>query len=148
MNKLAPLGPVYQAGTLSGNPVAVAAGMATLRLLQAENPYPRIADLGRALADGLTREAHAAGVPLQCPCLGGVFTPFFTGRPVRNLADAKTCDTRAYAAFFQGMLKAGLYLPPAQFEVGFVSAAHGKAEIEAFVVGAQAALKRVREVEG
>jgi glutamate-1-semialdehyde 2,1-aminomutase len=141
MNKLAPLGPVYQAGTLSGNPVAVAAGLATLRLLQTEQPYARIAELGRVLAEGLTAAARSAGVPLQCARIGGVFTPFFTGQPVRNLADAKTCDTAAYGAFFRWMLKAGFYLPPAQFEVGFVSAAHTPDEILAFCAAAADALK-------
>jgi glutamate-1-semialdehyde 2,1-aminomutase len=144
MDKLAPLGPVYQAGTLSGNPVAVAAGLATLRILAAENPYPRLARLGHALAAGLEGAARSAGLPLQCPHLGSVFTPFFTDRPVRNLVDAKTCDTAAYGAFFRHMRQAGFYLPPAQFEVGFVSAAHTDDEIQSFVRSAAAAFGRLR----
>lgn len=143
MMKLAPLGPVYQAGTLSGNPVAVAAGMATLQLLKKENPYPALAELGTVLAVGLTVAARLAAVPFQCPCLGGVFTAFFTDQPIRDLAGAKTADTAAYAAFFRRMLQAGFYLPPAQFEVGFISAAHKKDDIQAFVTAAATALKEI-----
>ncbi len=137
MERLAPLGPVYQAGTLSGNPVAVAAGRATLEILTLENPYPRLAELGTVIARGLADGAARAGVTLQVPCLGGVFTPFFTGRAVGNLADAKTCDTAAYGAFFRGMLTRGFYLPPSQFEVAFVSAAHTADDARRFVGAAQ-----------
>lgn len=129
MQRLAPVGDVYQAGTLSGNPVAVAAGMKTVELLIKENPYPSLADAGKKLAATLnknTGDFHVAQ-------LGGVFTPFFRREPVRNLDDAKLCDTSAYAAFFRGMLERGFYLPPAQFEAAFISAAHTDADIDAFI---------------
>ena len=143
MERLAPLGPVYQAGTLSGNPVAVAAGRATLDILKLENPYPRLAELGNVIAHGLAEGAARAGVALQVPCLGGVFTPFFTARTVNNLADAKTCDTAAYGAFFRGMLIRGFYLPPSQFEVAFISAAHTVDDVRRFVEAAQKTLVEV-----
>jgi glutamate-1-semialdehyde 2,1-aminomutase len=140
MRSLAPLGPVYQAGTLSGNPVAVAAGQATLELLRKENPYPALEAHGERLAAGLAAAAAAKGVALQAPHLGGMFTPFFTGEEVCDLAGAKTCNTRAHAAFFHGMLDRGFYLPPSQFEVGFVSAAHTAADIDAFIAAGTQAL--------
>ena len=133
MDKLAPLGPVYQAGTLSGNPVAVAAGLATLRLLVRENPYPELARLGARLAEGVNGAAHSAGVALRCAHLGGMFTPFFRGEPVTDLAGAKGCDTAAFARFFRRMLARGIYLPPAQFETAFISAAHTESDIREFV---------------
>ena len=140
MRQLAPLGPVYQAGTLSGNPVAVAAGLAMLRLLESENPYPRLAVLGKRLADGLNAAAQGAGVALHTAVLGGMFTPFFMGGAPRDLATVKQCDARAYAAFFRGMRARGFYLPPSQFEVGFVSAAHTQADIDALVAAGRATL--------
>lgn len=140
MSKLAPLGPVYQAGTLSGNPVAVAAGLAMLKLISEENPYPRIGALAKRLADGLNAAANAAGVPFHCAVLGSLFTPYFTKNPVRDLASALTADTAAYARFFHAMLDSGYYLAPSQFEVGFVSAVHGQAEIDAFVAAASRAM--------
>jgi glutamate-1-semialdehyde 2,1-aminomutase len=141
MRKLAPLGPVYQAGTLSGNPVAVAAGLAMMDLILAEDPYARIGALGRDLAEGVEAAAKAAGTAVQCAVMGGMFTPFFTGGQIRDLATVRACDTGAHAAFFRGMLKRGFYLPPSPFELGFVSAAHGPGEIEAFVAAAHAALR-------
>ena len=139
MSRLAPLGPVYQAGTLSGNPAAVAAGLATLRLLQRELPYPALDRLGAQLAEGLTAAARAHGVLLRCARLGGVFTPFFGGGAGRNLAEIKTCDTQQYAAFFRGLLARGFYLPPSQFEVGFISAAHTPEMMTAFIDAVRAA---------
>jgi glutamate-1-semialdehyde 2,1-aminomutase len=144
MRTLAPLGPVYQAGTLSGNPVAVAAGLATLNLLKRENPYPALERLGQQLADGLNAAARERGASMHCARLGGVFTPFFCTAAVSDLATAKRCDTKAHAAFFHGMLKRGIYLPPSQFEVGFVSAAHGDADIDAFVRSAGEVLASVK----
>src|ERR1035437_8491212 len=140
MRSLAPLGPVHQAGTLSGNPVAVAAGMTTLQLLKQENPYPVLEALGKRLADGVNAVARDHGIALRCAQLGGIFTPFFTNEPVTDLATAKRSNTKAYAAFFHGMLDRGFYLPPSQFEVGFVSAAHSDKDIERFIAAAGAAL--------
>jgi glutamate-1-semialdehyde 2,1-aminomutase len=140
MRSLAPLGPVYQAGTLSGNPVAVAAGMMTLQLLKKENPYPAMESLCKSLADGVNAEARKHGVVLHCAQLGGLFTPFFTSTQVTDLATAKHSNVKAHAAFFHGMLDRGFYLPPSQFEVGFVSSAHNAGDIERFVKAAGAAL--------
>lgn len=142
MSKLAPLGPVYQAGTLSGNPVAVAAGLATLTLLERENPYPEMNRLCGVLADGLDALARARGVPFHCARFGSLFTPYFQSGTVHNLVDAKRSDTGAHARFFHGMLDRGIYLPPSQFEVGFISAAHRAADIEVFLKAADQAIGR------
>ncbi|QBG48876.1 glutamate-1-semialdehyde-2,1-aminomutase [Verrucomicrobia bacterium S94] len=133
MSSLAPLGPVYQAGTLSGNPVAVAAGMKTLELLRDENPYPEMERLGRKLADGINRIAAEKGLDLHCAQRGGMFTPFFRKKAVRNLDDSKACDQKAHAAYFHHMLDHGFYTPPSGFEVAFVSAAHTEMHIDAFL---------------
>jgi glutamate-1-semialdehyde 2,1-aminomutase len=136
MDHLAPLGRVYQAGTLSGNPVAVAAGLTTLKLLLAENPYPRIEALGATLAANFNAMAEAKGVCAHCVQVGGMFTVFFTDQPVTDLASAKACNTDAHAQFFHRMLDADIYLPPSQFEVAFVAAVHTEADIERFVEAA------------
>ena len=140
MDSLAPLGDVYQAGTLSGNPVAVAAGLATVRALKRDNPYPCLDELGPLLASGLNAAAESAGVPFHCACKGGVFTPFFRSEPVSALVDAKQCDTAMFGKFFNAMLDRGFYLSPSQFEVDFIYAAHTKADVEAFVAVAAEAL--------
>ncbi len=133
MSTLAPLGPVYQAGTLSGNPVAVAAGMKTLELLRDENPYPQMEALGKKLADGVNRAAAEKNLDLHCAQRGGMFTPFFRKAPVRNLDDSKACDQKAHAAYFHHMLDHGFYTPPSGFEVAFVSAAHTAEHIDQFL---------------
>ncbi|NQU76060.1 MAG: glutamate-1-semialdehyde 2,1-aminomutase [Planctomycetes bacterium] len=133
MKLLAPLGPVYQAGTLSGNPVAVAAGLSTLKVLIDENPYADMARQGKRVGDELKKRMLGNGHKVSCANLGGMFTIFFSERGARNLADAKRCDTRMYARFFHGMLERGIYLPPSQFEVCFISAAHTDEEIECFL---------------
>ncbi len=140
MQRLAPLGSVYQAGTLSGNPVAVAAGLTTLRILGEDQPYAEMGRLAERLATGLNGLAKGAGVTMRASALGSLFTPFFVDTPVRNYEDAKACDTEAHAAFFRGMLGQGVYLPPSQFEVGFVSAAHSEGDIDAFLSAAGSAL--------
>jgi glutamate-1-semialdehyde 2,1-aminomutase len=140
MEALAPLGEVYQAGTLSGNPVAVAAGLATLTTVIAENPYPRLAALGRTIADGINRIAQQHGLALHAAQEGSLFTPFFRKERVENLAGAKGCDTRAFAAFFHGMLDRGIYLPPSQFELSFVSSAHLQDDLQRFLEAAEGAI--------
>ncbi len=120
LDQLAPQGDIYQAGTLAGNPVAVAAGLKTLELLEQENPYPCLAQMAETLRDGLAAVAPS----LSVSGFAGTFTPFFMGATPTNLTAAKRADTKAYAAWFHAMLKAGFYLPPSQFEMGFVSAAH------------------------
>ncbi|QDT64514.1 glutamate-1-semialdehyde 2,1-aminomutase [Calycomorphotria hydatis] len=123
MDTVSPVGPVYQAGTLSGNPVAMACGIATLKTLKAENPYPRLDELGGKLADGLHQKAEAAGIPHSIGRVGSMLTLFFTPNPVCNLHDAQRCDTKRFAKFFWGMLERGVYLPCSQFEAMFVSTA-------------------------
>ena len=133
---LAPLGRVYQAGTLSGNPVAVAAGLATLDLIAREPPYANLDALGSRLAEGLHRLARSRGLALHCARLGGMFTPFFRAGAPRDLATVKASDGGAYAKLFNGLLQRGLYLPPSPFEVGFISAAHTEAHIDALIARA------------
>lgn len=140
MQCLAPCGDVYQAGTLSGNPVAVAAGLATLRRIASTPPYERIAQLADRLVCGVRNAAAATGRSVCINAVGGMFTLFFQDGPVRNLPEAKQSDTEAHARFFHGMLERGFYLPPSQFEVTFVSAAHTETDIDAFVDAAAAVL--------
>jgi glutamate-1-semialdehyde 2,1-aminomutase len=137
MSMIAPEGPAYQAGTLSGNPVAVAAGSATLDILRAENPYPHLSRVTEYLCDGLSLAADAAGVSVSMHSFNSMFTPFFIARgPTDDIfgphdyATALKADKAAYARFFHAMLERGVYLPPAQWEAGFVSCAHGEREIE------------------
>ncbi|MFO7936955.1 MAG: glutamate-1-semialdehyde 2,1-aminomutase [Kiritimatiellia bacterium] len=132
MCELSPQGQIYQAGTLSGNPLAVSAGLKVLEVLERDNPYPAMTACGDRLADIINTGAKCKGVPVHCAHYRGVFTVFFSEGPVRNLAEARECDTRAYAGFFHAMLNQGYYLSPSQFEVGFVSAAHTMEEVEAF----------------
>jgi glutamate-1-semialdehyde 2,1-aminomutase len=139
MAKLAPLGRVYQAGTLSGNPVALAAGMKTVEILIRDNPYPRLDELGARLAEDVNSFAAQRGLDFHLARHGGVFTPFFRRGPVRNLADAQASDTAAFARLFRGLLERGFYIPPSQFELGFISAAHSDAELRDFA----AALKEL-----
>jgi glutamate-1-semialdehyde 2,1-aminomutase len=129
MENLAPIGPVYQAGTLSGNPVAVAAGLTTLSILKRDNPYPRIAQLGAELRSGLKQIVIDAGLAAHCAGSSGLFTLFFCADAVSNLAGAKGCDTERFARYHQHMLQAGVYLSPSQFELGFVSASHSQSDI-------------------
>ena len=137
MEKLAPLGPVYQAGTLSGNPVAVAAGMATLKILERENPYARLDALTRRLAAGLNAAADSAGLNVICARAASLFTVYFRKGPEpQNLEEVKLADTAVFAAFFREMLARGYYLPPSQFEVGFVGTAHSEKDIDGFVASA------------
>ena len=130
MRRLAPEGPVYQAGTLSGNPLAVAAGLKTLEVLERELPYTRMAELGSALAVGLSTIAAERGLPVRCQSFNGVFTLFCTETPVTDLASAKTADTALYARIFHGLLDRGIYLAPSQFECNFISAAHTARDVD------------------
>jgi glutamate-1-semialdehyde 2,1-aminomutase len=129
MERIAPAGDVYQAGTLSGNPLATAAGLATLRLLD-EPAYAHLAGLTRALTDGLEAIAAQSGVPVKVARSTGLLTLFFSKEPVRDYAGARACDLEAYAAFCRAMLARGVYLPPSQFEAWFPSLAHGEAHVE------------------
>jgi glutamate-1-semialdehyde 2,1-aminomutase len=131
MRHVAPLGGVYQAGTLSGNPLAVAAGLATLRALR-EDPaaYDRLERLGAQLEAGLRRAAGKVGLPVTVNRVGSMLTGFFTDAPVRSYADARGADTARYGRFFHGMLARGVYLAPSQFEAAFVSLAHTPADLD------------------
>lgn len=129
MRLMAPEGPVYQAGTLSGNPVAVAAGLTTLRRLETLNPYAELDRLAARLTNGLAHAAAAAGVPVTINRVGSMFTVFFTPDPVIDFASAARANTQQYAAFFRTCLREGIMLAPSQFEAGFISTAHGETEI-------------------
>jgi glutamate-1-semialdehyde 2,1-aminomutase len=130
MDFLAPVGPVYQAGTLSGNPLAMAAGLAALDELRYGESYSRLESLGAMLEKGLREAATAAKIPVQVNRCGSMFCAYFTAQPVHNLADAMKSDRDRFAKFFHGMLEAGVYLAPSQFEAGFISTAHTPEDIE------------------
>jgi glutamate-1-semialdehyde 2,1-aminomutase len=140
MGHLAPEGPVYQAGTLSGNPVAVAAGLAALRMIERDPPYERLEGLGTSLAEGLREVCSQAGVPASVPRQGSLFSVFFgSAGPVRNLADAKAADHARYGAFFHAMLEREVYLPPSGYEGWFLSTAHTDQDAEKVLDAARAA---------
>ena len=145
MELVAPLGPVYQAGTLSGNPVAMAAGIATLELLREAATYERLEALGARLGNGLAAEAQAAGVPYQANRVGSLLTGFFAEQPVTDYASARRSDTAQYARFFHAMLDGGVYLAPSQFEAGFVSLAHTEADVDETLAVARNAFRRAAE---
>jgi len=130
MQRVSPLGPVYQAGTLSGNPLAVAAGLATLALLREPDVYDRLERQGAAIEAIFTEAAQAAGVALRVQRVGSMLTPFFHEGPVRNWSDAAQSDKARFARFHRGLLARGVYWPPSQFEAGFVSLAHDAAALE------------------
>ena len=145
MSRVAPSGPMYQAGTLSGNPVAMTAGLWALKNLQ-PTLYRSLARRGAALAAGLADAARTAGVPLQANAFGSLLTPFFTSTPVRDYQSALAANTTAYATFFRGMLKRGVYPPPSQFEAWFLSAAHTDTHIKKTIAAAREAMKEVRKL--
>jgi len=139
MAKIAPLGPVYQAGTLSGNPLSVAAGLATLRkVLQTPNFYPALATKTKALTDGLVAAAGRKGVTFSAQAVGGMFGIYFTAEVPTSYAEVMAADKEAFNRFFHAMLEKGVYFAPSAFEAGFVSAAHSDADIAATVAAAEA----------
>jgi len=140
MELLAPLGPAYQAGTLSGNPIATAAGLATLQVLAETNPYAELDRLATKLADGLSDAARTAGVALQVSRVGSMMTAFFADALPTDYDSAMLADRAKYAAFFRAMLDRGVYFAPSQFEAGFVSTAHTEAEIDRTIALAREAL--------
>jgi glutamate-1-semialdehyde 2,1-aminomutase len=139
MEKLAPLGPVYQAGTLSGNPVAVAAGLATLKLVEQPGFQEKIESTTRLLVEGLAAEAKKAGVAFSAQSIGSMFGLYFRSSAPGNFAEVMQCDKERFNRFFHAMLERGVYLAPSAYEAGFVSAAHGSAEIEATLAAARGA---------
>ena len=145
MNQVAPAGPIYQAGTLSGNPLAMAAGIATLKLLRDESVYEKLNQTSARLANGLKEIAWRARVPAVVNRVGSMLTMFFTDiERVKNYADAKTCDTARFGKFFNGMLERGIYLAPSQFEACFVSLAHTDADIDNTLQAAEDVMKTLR----
>ena len=136
MARIAPLGPVYQAGTLSGNPVAVAAGLATLKLIDAPGFFERLAATTQKLAEGLAAAARAHGVAFSAQAVGGMFGMYFRAVPPTSYAEVMQCDTAAFNRFFHAMLGEGIYFAPSAFEAGFVSSAHGENEIQATLTAA------------
>jgi len=147
MRQIAPEGPVYQAGTLSGNPLAMAAGLATLRRLRTGGAYERLEALSQRLAAGLRERAAAAGVALCTAAIGGLFGFFFHPGPVTRFDEATRSHEGRFRAFFAAMLDAGIYLAPSPYECGFLSLAHGDAEIERTLEAAAAALRRAAQVD-
>ncbi len=145
MDMLAPLGPVYQAGTLSGNPLAMAAGIATIQHLRdhAAEIYPQLERTANAVADGVAAEAARAGVPLTTNRVGAMWTWFFTPGPVKDYENAATSDTGAFGRFHRAMLDQGVWLPPSQYEAAFLSIAHGEEEVTATIAAARRAFESV-----
>jgi glutamate-1-semialdehyde 2,1-aminomutase len=144
MDQVSPVGPIYQAGTLSGNPLAMAAGLTTLRLLRDQPPYDRLEALSARLAEGLDRAATDAGIPHVVQRVASMLTLFFHDGPVRNYDDTRRSDTRRFARFFWEMLARGVYLPCSQFEAAFVSAAHSEDDIDQTIQAAREALQASR----
>jgi len=136
MEQVSPLGPVYQAGTLSGNPLGMAAGVATLRICEEEGFYDDLAQKSKRLTEGILGAATGADVPLQSGFCGGMFGFALSNTPVRNFDDAQTCDHDGYARFFTAMLERGVWLPPSGYEAMFVSAAHDDAAIDKVIAAA------------
>jgi len=145
MDLLAPLGPVYQAGTLSGNPLAMAAGLATVSYLQehANEVYSRLEATSKAVAEGVAAEAAAAGVAVTLNRVGSMWTWFFTPDAVSNYDEAARSDTAAFGRFHRAMMERGVWLPPSQFEAAFISAAHGEKEVEATIAAAHQAFESI-----
>jgi glutamate-1-semialdehyde 2,1-aminomutase len=146
MDLLAPIGPVYQAGTLSGNPLAMAGGIATVSYLQehASTVYPYLETTANAVAQGVALEAARAGVGMTLNRVGSMWTWFFQNGPVTNYEEASRSDTTAYGIFHRAMLEQGIWLPPSQFEAAFLSTAHGDAEVKATIEAARAAFQSVK----
>ena len=144
MGMVAPLGAMYQAGTLSGNPLAVSAGIATLAELQKPGAFERLDSLAQRLTDGLTKAFQAVEIPSTINRVGSMFTGFFNPGPVEGLANAEGSDTEMYGRYFHAMQEQGVYIAPSQFEAGFVSTAHTEADIDATIAKAEAALSSLR----
>jgi glutamate-1-semialdehyde 2,1-aminomutase len=140
MEKIAPLGPVYQAGTLSGNPLSVAAGLATLALIQQPGFYADLASKTQRLCEGLTAAARSKGIKFSAQSVGGMFGVYFRASPPGSYAEVMECDKEAFNRFFHALLEKGIYLAPSAFEAGFVSAAHSAADIAATIAAAESCL--------
>jgi glutamate-1-semialdehyde 2,1-aminomutase len=141
MERMSPLGPIYQAGTLSGNPLAMAAGITTLEILRQAPPYDHLTERTQYLMTETARAAQQCGIPVYTTALGSMFTVFFSTRPVRNFDDASGCDVPTFRRYFASMLQAGIYLAPSQFEAGFLSTAHTDDDLDATLQAGAAAFK-------
>jgi glutamate-1-semialdehyde 2,1-aminomutase len=137
MNSVSPVGKVYQAGTLSGNPVAMAAGIAMLRLIRSESPYPSLEQMGQRLVEGFQKAADASGIPVTINRVGSMLTVFLTDQAVTNLESATRSNTQQFSRWFHGLLNRGVYLPCSQFEAMFVSAVHSEADLEHTIAAAR-----------
>jgi glutamate-1-semialdehyde 2,1-aminomutase len=145
MSQIAPQGSVYQAGTLSGNPIAMAAGIATLKQLQKPGVYETLNDRAKRLITGLGNAAQKAGVAARVGHVGSMLGMFFTDQNVANFEDAKTCDLEFFASFYQGMRQQGIYIAPSQFEVLFLSTAHDDEHIDATISAAEKVFDKLGE---
>ena len=143
MEMVAPSGPVYQAGTLSGNPVSMAAGLATIGQLSPDDPYEQLEKMGAVLHEGLDAAAHDCGTPVTVQRVGSMLTIFFTDVPPTDFESAKRSDTAAFAKFFHSMLREGVYWPPSQFESAFLSTAHTESDIEQVISAAARSFERI-----
>ncbi|MBQ6430098.1 MAG: aminotransferase class III-fold pyridoxal phosphate-dependent enzyme, partial [Acidaminococcaceae bacterium] len=145
MNWVSPVGPMYQAGTLSGNPLAMAAGIAALTYMKENDVCATLTKRNAELTDALKAAADAAGVPVQVPRLGSMFTVFFSEKEVTNYEDATACDLDAFRIYFHSMLEQGIYLPPSQFETNFISLAHSDEDFAKTAAAAKVAFTKVAE---
>lgn len=143
MEKLSPSGGIYQAGTLSGNPLAMTAGIETLNLLKRPGFYQQLEEKSAALATGIAQAAKDAGYPLYSTRVGSMFCAFFTSGEVYDWPTAAACDTAAFATYFKAMLNEGVYLAPSQFETAFMSISHSQADIDATIAAARKCLKLI-----
>lgn len=144
MHKIAPMGPVYQAGTFSGNPLSMRAGLATLEVLRRPGTYEALERTTQRLVDGLARAATNAGVALETPSVGGMFATLFTDCPVRNLSDFHRCDDAKFAAFFFGMLERGFFFPPSQSDAAAMSVVHTDRDFDSTIAAAAEVLHEIR----
>jgi glutamate-1-semialdehyde 2,1-aminomutase len=144
MEKVAPLGGVYQAGTLSGNPLAMTAGIVTLELLKSKKVYKDLERMTSYLTEEISKSAEENGIPLSINQATGMFTLFFTEGPVRDYHTAKTSDTKRFAQFFIEMMEQGIYLPPSQFEAWFLSLAHTQKDLDKTIEACGVALKKIK----
>ncbi|ETW98080.1 MAG: hypothetical protein ETSY2_43370, partial [Candidatus Entotheonella gemina] len=138
---MSPVGPIYQAGTLSGNPLAMTAGLTTLDILRTDSPYKVLGERAASMMDETAKAAREANVPVYTTSIGSMFTVFFSDKPVRNFEDASACDIPAFRRYFSAMLHAGIYIAPSQYEAGFLSIAHTDEDIETTLQAGAEALK-------
>jgi glutamate-1-semialdehyde 2,1-aminomutase len=143
MERIAPAGSIYQAGTLSGNPLAMIAGLTTLKRLQQQGTYERLESMGKTLAEGFREICAEVGISVYTNYIGGMMGLFFSEREVTDYESAKQCNLDLYAKFFHGMLSSGVYLAPSQLEAGFLSLAHSDADIGYTLEAARNVLKRI-----